>query len=90
MRCKETVFFFTALALFFCLDACVNANSEDIVAKGPSVDEENPVEVFDSTLTKMFDSMIEVYHPELLFFIGTDKSSARTSEKPQMGAKLNY
>ena len=90
MRCKETVFFFTALALFFCLDACVNANSEDFVAKGPSVDEENPVEVFDSTLTKTFDSMIEVYHPELLFFIGTDKPSARASEKPQMGAKLNY
>lgn len=90
MRCKETVFFFTALALFFCLDACVNANSEDIVAKDSSVDEENPVEVFDSTLTKTFDSMIEVYHPELLFFIGTDKSSARASEKPQMGAKLNY
>ena len=90
MCCKETVFFFTALALFFCLDACENANSRNFVAKESSFDEENSAEVFDSTHTQTYDSMIEVYHPELLFFIGTDKASAKASEKPQMGAKLNY
>ena len=66
MCCKETVFFFTALALFFCLDACENANSKNFVAKESSFDEENSAEVFDSTHTQTYDSMIEVYHPELL------------------------